>query len=361
MEGIAFDGRIYQWDRQHVSKSGISFLAEGVYAVTLITSNPYGSDTLTKSNLIYATANLPVSLENTPDEMTICGYELEDYELVAGGANSYSFDVSKADHFTVSQSGNTLTLTLKDAIRKDGAFDSWIKVTGTHGNCSASDSVLVHVVMPQNDDIANAIRLEPGKNVVVSNQCGTVETYEPSPDDYGCTVANNWCPDDTGTLLNNSVWFTFRGPSSGWVTITTEGFDNQIAVYDAGSSADLLSGSSGRYTLLAANDDNSTSGAEARIENLAVEPGKIYWLQVDGNNSAYGKSTIYLLSNSLDVYPNPSDGLLMLLSRMLTNVMRFGRSIIYREAGLLPAVNQSRMNRISSKLIYRLFARAFIF
>jgi PKD repeat protein len=287
----------------------ISFLAEGVYAVTLITSNPYGSDTLTKSNLIYATANLPVSLENTPDEMTICGYELEDYELVAGGANSYSFDVSKADHFTVSQSGNTLTLTLKDAIRKDGAFDSWIKVTGTHGNCSASDSVLVHVVMPQNDDIANAIRLEPGKNVVVSNQCGTVETYEPSPDDYGCTVANNWCPDDTGTLLNNSVWFTFRGPSSGWVTITTEGFDNQIAVYDAGSSADLLSGSSGRYTLLAANDDNSTSGAEARIENLAVEPGKIYWLQVDGNNSAYGKSTIYLLSNSLDVYPNPSDGL----------------------------------------------------
>jgi hypothetical protein len=39
-------------------------------------------------------------------------------------------------------------------------------------------------------------------------------------------------------------------------------------------------------------------------------PGREYLLQVDGNNAAYGDLVIDMVSNSLEVSPNPSDGLI---------------------------------------------------
>ena len=44
------------------------------------------------------------------------------------------------------------------------------------------------------------------------------------------------------------------------------------------------------------------------LENLQLTPGKKYWLQVDGKNAAYGNIAIDLISNSLEIYPNPSSG-----------------------------------------------------
>jgi hypothetical protein len=95
------------------------------------------------------------------------------------------------------------------------------------------------------------------------------------------------------------------------ITINTNGFDNQIAVYQASTYRSILSGDKRQYTLLAANDNRSNSDKTAIIEDLVLDPGEQYWLQVDGNNAAYGDITIDLLSNSLEanVFPNPSSGI----------------------------------------------------
>ena len=115
---------------------------------------------------------------------------------------------------------------------------------------------------------------------------------------------NNWCPASSSQVLDNSIWFTFKGTSSGTISVETGGFDTQIAVYEADSYSDILSNN---YTLLAAND-NSITSASSFIENFQVTFGKTYWLQVDGNDGDSGELSINILSNSIEVYPNPSDG-----------------------------------------------------
>jgi len=61
--------------------------------------------------------------------------------------------------------------------------------------------------------------------------------------------------------------------------------------------------------MVAANDNSSSSGNNAVIEDLALDPLKQYWLQLDGNNAAFGDVVIDLISSSLEVYPNPSTGI----------------------------------------------------
>jgi hypothetical protein len=208
-----------------------------------------------------------------------------------------------------------LFLSLTDAAQGTSSFDTWVKVVGSFGTCTASDSILLHVILQPNDNIAYATKLSLGRNTGYSNRCATVETLEPSPLSQGCYTENSWCPDttDSDSNLNNSVWFNFVAPASGLLTIRTSGFDDQIAVYEATSYSSILSGNTSKYSLVAANDNSSSSDNEALIENLVLDPEKEYWLQVDGNNASYGNFTIDLLSNSLEVYPNPSTGIFNVL------------------------------------------------
>jgi hypothetical protein len=97
------------------------------------------------------------------------------------------------------------------------------------------------------------------------------------------------------------------------MAIKTSGFDDQIAVYQASSSGSILSGSSSQYKMIAANDNGSSTDNTAQIANLILEPLTQYWLQLDGNNAAYGNVVIDLISNSLEVYPNPSSGIFNLI------------------------------------------------
>ncbi len=272
----------------------IAFLEEGLYSATLIAGNESGKDTIVYENLIEAVANLDVSFYDFDDEIYLCGSELDDYLMIATGANTYSFEVSEADNFDINISSDSISLSLKDEVRQYGSFDTYVKVTGSHGNCSDSDSVLIHVVMPENDDIEFATALQLGQNAYFSNECGTVEDDEPVP----------------GNLeLENSIWFTFTGPSNGLVSIEVDGIDAKAAVYEADSYYKILSG---YYTILGACNEDYFSETTASIENLSVEPGVTYWLQVDGYNGDYGDMTINVLSNTIEVYPNPSSGMFYL-------------------------------------------------
>lgn len=287
----------------------ISFLKDGIYSVTLKASNTYGSDQLVQNNYINAKSSLNVRFyQVSKTDTTICGCDLNAFPLIAQGAFTYNFSVSEKVKIDTAIKTDTLFLTLNSSATGGSSFDTWVKVSGTHGSCSASDSILFHVIVQPNDNIKNATALSLGSNSGYSNRCATTETSEPAPSATGCLVSNSWCPKLSGktSVLDNSIWFSFIAPSTGLLTIDSKGFDDQIAVYSAESESDIKT--TGNYTCIAANDDRSSSDYTAQLESLQLTPGKRYWLQVDGKNAAYGDLSIDLISNSLEIYPNPSDG-----------------------------------------------------
>jgi PKD repeat protein len=294
----------------------IVFLKDGLYSVKLSTINQYGSNEMIKKKYIMARSQLDVQFSNAGNELSVCGCDLLSFPLSVFGAVNYDFKVEKLAYITTAVNSNTVLLTLNPAADLTGSFDSWVKVTGTNGNCVADDSLLLHVMIQPNDNIRHATRLFLGHNGGFSNQCASVEPNEPNPPSAGCTGQKSWCPDfrPDNSLLDNSIWFSFIGPSSGKVTIDTKGFDDQIAVYSADNAKNIISGDRRQYALVAANDNRTVYNKTSLIEDLAVEPGKQYWLQVDGNHKAAGDLTINLLSPSLeaDVYPNPSSDIFYL-------------------------------------------------
>jgi len=288
------------------------FLKDGTYSVRLRTTNKYGSDELVQKEYIIARSKLNVSFLKARKDSVVCGCDLKSFPLVAGGAVIYNFETNKPDLIETETRLNTALLTLKSVDKQNESFNTWLKVTGTNGLCVEADSILLHVIIQPNDNVANAAKLLLGRNTGFSNQCATAEINEPNPPSAGCTVKKGWCPDlrPDNSLLDNSIWFSFVSPSNGNITINTYGFDDQIAVYQASAPQSILSADKRQFTLIAANDNRSNSDKTSLLEDLALEPGKQYWLQVDGNNAAYGDLIIDILGNSLDavVFPNPSTG-----------------------------------------------------
>lgn len=291
----------------------IVFQKDGAYSVRLFASNKYGSDELIQKKYILAQSKLDVRFLKAGKDSTICGCDLKAFPLVVGGAVSYKYRIDRPELIDTTIRSNTLFLTLNPTSDYNQSFNTWVKVIGTNGNCVASDSILLHVINQPNDHIRNASRLYLGRNTGFSNKCSTAEMDEPNPPSSGCLVKKSWCPDFTSgkSLIDNSVWFSFVSPSNGLLTINTYGFDDQIAVYQASNYSDIISGDRKLYSLIAANDNRSNSDKTAILENLELEPGKQYWLQVDGHNAASGNMIIDLLSNTLEavVFPNPSDGI----------------------------------------------------
>ena len=270
----------------------IIFNSAGNYAVSLTVTNANGSNTQTKTDYIHA-GPLLVKLSGITSDSIVCGCNLINFPLKASGASNYTFSIERPDKINYTATSDSISLSLIASEKKNGSFSSWIKVIGAQGTCTSADSIKMKVSMPVNDDIANAIRLSPGRNTGYTNICASVETNEVAP---------------SSAKLKNTIWFKFQAPSNGVITIDTHGFNDKIAVYDANSYSNLLSGSSSNYKLIASNDDRSSSDNTSLISNLTVEPYKIYWLQLDGSGGATGSTTVDLLSNSLEIYPNPSSG-----------------------------------------------------
>lgn len=294
----------------------IVFHNDGAYSVKLVATNKYGQGELIQNQYILAQSQLDVKIQKNRPDSTVCGCDLKDFQLKAYGAVAYRFAMDRPELIDTTVNSNTLSLNLRPFTNINKSFDTWIKVTGINGTCMATDSILLHVIIQPNDNVSNAARLHLGRNTGFTNKCGTVEQNEPNPPSSGCLVAKSWCPDfkQGRGLLDNSVWFTFISPSNGTITINTSGFDDQIAVYEAATFQNLISGDKRQYVVVAANDNRSAVDRTALLENVALDPGKQYWLQVDGNNAAFGDLTIDLESNALEamVFPNPSNGVFRL-------------------------------------------------
>jgi FOG: PKD repeat len=282
----------------------IAFKKEGIYSIKLVASKKYGSDTITMSNYITVRKRIKVQLSNIPNDSIICGPCLTNYKIKAKGALHYAFSYDSLSALNYQTNADTIIMSLKPYDGKNGPFNTWVKVIGTFNSCEASDSARLKITFQTNDNIKNAITLLPGRNGPYSNQCATVEENEPHPSLSGCYYVGSDKCFSSGQAPSNTIWFTFKGPKSGKVTINTQGFNNRIAVYDAHPYTENYI----FYELLAANEGSFTTNGSALIENLSVEPDKVYWLQLDGLNKETGACIIHIQSNVLEIAPNPCDG-----------------------------------------------------
>ena len=330
----------------------VRFTRDGFYSIKLIAGSKWGSDTLVKEDYVEVVSEISVSLENpTPDNL-ICGCDLANYPIKASGANTYAFSFSRPEKVDLAASGDVVVLTVKESEKKYGTFQAFLKVEGSIGSCKSNDSIQLRIVLPGNDNIEDAFFIYPGNNGPFSNNCASGQVKEAFPAPINCYSNTNWCPGTTDEKIQNSIWFCFAGPTDGIITIDTKGVNNRIAVYDTDSAQYIISGRPTMYHIIGANDDRSVSDNTALLKDLDIVPGKKYWLQVETLDSDTGNISISLLSNGIELFPNPGTGKFDVLISKASE----GRAMvsIYSSAGKLvisdnPAISTS-FNRLSYDL-----------
>jgi PKD repeat protein len=309
----------------------VIFQEDTLYTVTLGVTNAISSDQQTRKNYIKAKNELLPEMRITSGN-ELCYEDFDSIYCFAQGADDFEWMlVGNREYILVDSSAlqdDILLLYRNDTVTVDSNFTVRINLIGIHGSCSDTITNSITFYYPFNDDIENAYPVSLGLNGPFNNFCATVQPNESNPPEGSCNSQETWCGCEVSDIIiDNSVWFTFTGPESGIIAIDAPGFDNQIAIYDAGEAADIISGDDSKYTILAANDDyfGEEQDYSALIKGAIVEPDKLYWIQVDGSAcGATGEFYMELFDhnlalgiddNELDdhtdkdklfVYPNPA-------------------------------------------------------
>jgi len=270
------------------------------YTISLYVSNEYGNDFITKENYIKVNNYINIFAENLPDSF-FCACDLNNYKIILKGAYNYTINIDEDEKLTYNFNNDTLTLNFNKTYKNSGDFITNFNIIGNYGTCFDTISRKIRIIVPPNDDIDQAILLNPGTKIIYSNFCASAEENEPYPPMINCYGYKSWCYDKNG--VSKSIWFKFIGPSSGKITINTSGIDTRIALYQAADEYDLKNG---KYLLVAANDNISLTNKNSSLYDIDIIPGKNYFLQVDGFNGQYGNILIELLSNSVEIYKNPA-------------------------------------------------------
>jgi PKD repeat protein len=283
----------------------VKFLQPGQYSVKLTVSNTHGTDSMKLANAFDVGTTIDVGVGSHPAGES-CFSNFDHFIAFATGATSYAWNVlpGSKDKVRLDQSsGDTVTVRLVQGFNTDSTVTVNILVTGTQGTCSDTAKLAYDLIRQANDSLKNAKLISYGKSVIYSNKCATIEAGEPVPPHYSCTTQYSWC-DEYGNGLNiveHSVWFKFVAAPQGHITISSSGFDDEIAIYDAASYNDILNNN---YTILAANDDRSTTDFNPLLKAVPVTPGKTYWIQVDGSGGGL-EGNFYLQLTALVVTDVP--------------------------------------------------------
>ena len=296
----------------------IEFFADALYTVKLNLSVSGIIESM-ESNTIKAGNTININVKSKPGN-EICDCDFNKIELSARGAQNYSWSIPFEDENKISlnrNTGDTVIVTRLSGYHADSSYTITLSVIGTLASCVDTAQITHNILKPTNDEIANAILLTFGKSADYTNICASIEEGEPIPPFTSCTSQYSWC-DEYGTgdsIVGNSVWFKFQPNVTSSINISSSGFDNEIALYEAESFSDMLNDN---YTLLAANDDRSSSDYRPLIKSQPVVSGKTYWIQVDGSGGNL-EDNFYMniiniettsaenqLSGALMVYPQPA-------------------------------------------------------
>jgi PKD repeat protein len=306
----------------------VSFNQAGEYDVSLRVTNAAGTSSKTSSGLISAGDFIDVGL-SVAGFADSCIDNFDGLFLIGEGASTFTWEIQEdpENNFYYSVvDERTILVKINPEASFTESVSLVVKATGTHGSCSDTARANLTLIKQQNDNIQNALPLVHGVNGPFSNCCSGIEAGEPVPPFTSCTGTMSWC-DEYGTgedIVEHSVWFTLVGPASGLVAVTSQGFDNEIALYAADSWQDILDGN---YVLVAANDDQSDANPFPVLENVWVSPGNTYWLQVDGSGGGmvgsftlqvfdYNSSSEVEIKGNKDLilYPQPAKDVLHIRS-----------------------------------------------
>lgn len=297
----------------------IEFLQDTIYSVKL---NLKVKDTVrsVETLKIIAGNSLNVNISsNSPKELCECDFESIDLTAVGGDEFKWSIVPGDENKITLSDtSGEKVKVFRKHDFETAESYSIGLRLIGSQATCSDTVTVSYNLIRQVNDNVKDAIELEYGISDFYSNICATVEEGEPIPPFESCTTQDSWC-DEYGTgedIVENSVWFKFVASSTGKVSISSTGMDNQIALYEADSYLDIITGN---YTLLGANDDRSSNDYRPLLISETVIPGKTYWLQVDGSGGGL-EDNFYIniieltetgtddaVTQKISVYPQPAN------------------------------------------------------
>jgi hypothetical protein len=323
----------------------VLFASQGTYSIQLDVNNTGGTDSKHESVETGNNINIEATLLSND---VVCLCNASRLRITATGANDYSWQVPDEyiDEVVLNKStGDTIVADVLLGILPDSTISPGIiRVIGVQGSCADTIIYSQALIKPGNDYIKNAYQLGYGTSDYFSNECATIEENEPIPPCTSCISQLSWCDEyNTGdNIVERSVWFKFIPTRSGNISIYSEGFDNEIALYEADSYQDILSGN---YTLLAANDDRSTTNSSPIIRSAGVVSGKNYWIQVDGSaGGAVGDFTIRITTlvttgvskeqeQIIVVYPQPAKEYVIIQGDDLSNIPL--QLSVYSSTGLL--------------------------
>jgi hypothetical protein len=256
--------------------------------------------------MITASNNINVNLVQG-GAIDSCLYNIDSLILVSSGAATYiwSMESNSNQYFYFSKIlGDTAIVKINNISAIKSSINLSVKVIGDHGTCTDSATLIVSLLKQENDSIENAIPLNIGANGPFNNYCSSIQAGEPVPPHSSCTGQMSWC-DQYGTGLNivqNSVWFTFKPGQTGYSTLSSNGMDNAMALYDAASAQDILN-------------------------NVPLKAGKTYWIQVGGSGGgSEGVFTITIgnitatsingtnFSEALSIFPQPAQSIVNIRS-----------------------------------------------
>ncbi len=185
---------------------------------------------------------------------------------------------------------------------------------------------------PANDNVQNAMLITTNNTYDnLSNIGATVQANEAVPpynnNEASCYTQNSWCYEGG---LQNSVWFKFESTNP-QINIITEGFDNQIALWQSNDDnpANLISGNTSTYQLLAANDDASVSNVYAALYNVqGLQVGRTYFIQVDGSaNGAEGIFSVEIQDIPTSITETEKEAIFGIDGNLLPEVSQLLRTI----------------------------------
>lgn len=307
----------------------VSFDSPGMYTIKLTVSNEMmrpngktgGDSTIQLINYVKADSEINMTI-NPATEYDSCLCKFDTLNFIARGAYdlTWNFSGETEDSFYIVNK-NANPITIRSIYENPPSQDKTIELSlqGKHGTCSSTINYTFPFVIQPNDNLSNAIQIIKGKNGPYSNKCATVEIHEPKPPAYSCTAQDAWCDEYNvnESSIDNSVWFYYKAESTDQLTLASEGFNNQLAIYLAENPADIFNGN---FLLVAANDNASENKKDPVIDKINTQAGKTYWIQVDGSDKGkegtfflnlrkYGESSVDVISSTgkIRVYPQPAE------------------------------------------------------
>lgn len=176
---------------------------------------------------------------------------------------------------------------------------------GGGGDCTDNDNIY--------DNVCDADCLTLGEGYPFSNAGATVQPGEVDPGPgASCNATDGWCSFEPQPFLDNTVWFRFIAPPSGCVSLVAIDADMQMAVWQTSDCSDFST-----FVEIAANDD-SGPGFSPQLDDLAVNPGETYWVQIDGYNGALETAGTITVTDCDAPVPGCDDALELLCGDVVT-------------------------------------------